>query len=86
MRRQVINHGFLKVRFPEIVNPQTAFWVARIPSVLYMLIHLITTPLPNGLIGVAAAIGVINASLDHLVSSASSAVRIGASADRLRAK
>ncbi len=74
MRRKVVDYGLLQVRFPEIVNAQATFWVARISPILYVLVHLVTSPLPQGLVGITATVGIIHASLDHLVSRASAAV------------
>lgn len=74
VRRKVVDHRLLKVWLPETVDAWTAFRVTRIASVLYVLVHLMTTPLPKGLTGVATTVGVVNARFDHLISSTSSAV------------
>lgn len=75
MRWQMVDYRLLQIRFPEVIDTKTAFWVVAVSAILHMLIHLVAPSLPNGLIGIAAAIGIHDAWLDYFIAGAASSIQ-----------
>ena len=74
MRGKMVDDRLLQVWLPEIVNAQTAFRVVGVAPVLDVLVHRVSSPLPEGLICISAAVSVVDTVLNRLVSGASPAV------------
>ncbi len=75
MRWQMVDYRLLQIRLPEVVDPETTLRVVAVSAILYMLIHLVAPPLPNGFIAIAAAIGIQDPRLNYFITGAAPSIQ-----------